>query len=378
VRTLASVLVVIGAGAGTAGALAPPVSNSRLRALASCTRPVVLRAGESVPAWRLGAIHFLSTRVGVGLTAPSVPCATPIEGGYEVGVRRQTTLLAFTGDGGRRWTTRGAALPEPPPGVQSEQIVAISREDVWAYSGSWGLMATTTGGENWTVQPVPGPITALAITGPTLWALGCPQRNNAVCHPALSRRRLPNGPWQQVHVPWPASRQFPQVSAPTPQVILRWASRPDPSWMGRPCSVAEFAATGAENWWVLCLGGAAAGSSTKALLHSTDAGGRWGVASQLTSLTAPPRPGSIPLSEPVALAAGSPTRLWLSSPNSMAESGDGGTSWTDVAGVNPQGWTTGFDVLSPTRAWLLAPGQGLWRTSDGSRWYAVGAGGPVP
>jgi len=96
--------------------------------------------------------------------------------------------------------------------------------------------------------------------------------------------------------------------------------RSDPSWMGRPCRAAAFAAAG-RSWWLLCLGSAAAGSSEKALLDTTDGGRIWTTASQVMSLTAPPRPGAIPLQEP--------------------------------------------------HAWLLAPGQGLWRTTDGRHWRAL-------
>ena len=51
---------------------------------------------------------------------------------------------------------------------------------------------------------------------------------------------------------------------------------------------------------------------------------------------------------------------------------DGGTTWTDVPGIDPEGVPAAFDVLSPKDAWLLAAGQGLWRTTDGRHWRAVG------
>ena len=51
-----------------------------------------------------------------------------------------------------------------------------------------------------------------------------------------------------------------------------------------------------KNWWLLCLGGAAAGASEKALLHTTDRGRTWTVISQVTSLTTPPPPGARPTS----------------------------------------------------------------------------------
>lgn len=41
-------------------------------------------------------------------------------------------------------------------------------------------------------------------------------------------------------------------------------------------------------------------------------------------------------------------------------------------GVNPEGFKTRVDVLSSSRVWLIAPGVGLWRTTDGAHWSALG------
>ncbi len=151
----------------------------------------------------------------------------------------------------------------------------------------------------------------------------------------------------------------------------RFAERPHPTWLGRPCQTAGLAAAG-RSWWLLCLGGAGAGSSEKALLRTTDGGSSWHVVSQVTSLLAAPRAGAMPLQEPDAIAAGSPERLWLATQNDLYESGDGGARWTWVRGPDPRGTPATFDVLSATEAWLLAPGQGLWRTADGRHWHALG------
>jgi photosystem II stability/assembly factor-like uncharacterized protein len=150
-----------------------------------------------------------------------------------------------------------------------------------------------------------------------------------------------------------------------------WSRVADPRWMSRPCQIADLASAGRRRWWLLCLGDAAAGSSTKALLRTTDAGRTWTIASQVASLTAPWHPGSVGNGEPNAMAAGSRSRLWLCFQNSMAESDDAGRTWTSVPGINPQGNPAAFAVLSPTRAWLLAAGQGLWRTTDGRHWRAL-------
>jgi photosystem II stability/assembly factor-like uncharacterized protein len=247
---------------------------------------------------RLGTIHFVSPRIGVGRTTPSSRCGP---------------MLAITRDGG----------------------------------------------SSWTVQPVPEPTAAPAVTRRTLWALGCPHLNNGRCRPVLARKRLlvvaTGGSDSQLRL------------AVSIDGGRRWRSS-SPRWSGRPCRGADVAAADPADWWVICIGSAAAGSSTKALLHTTDAGRTWSIASQVTSLTAPPQPGAISRAEPNALAAGSRTRLWLAGWNSMTESDDAGTNWTDVPGVNPEGAPAVFDVLSPNQAWLLAAGRGLWRTTDGRHW----------
>ena len=205
------------------------------------------------------------------------------------------------------------------------------------------------------------------------------------CFSVLLRKALPDGVWtlsspklaHGISAQFaPAGNRTIVVSAGNQIVTVRDGGRrytelPDPTWMGQPCFPAGLAAAG-NSWWLICLGGAAAGSSTKALLHTTDGGRTWTIASQVTSLTAPPQPGAITREEPDALVAASPTRLWLAALNNLFVSNDGGARWSWVRGPNPQGYPVSFDVLSPTHAWLLGTGQGLWRTTDGRHWHALG------
>jgi photosystem II stability/assembly factor-like uncharacterized protein len=336
--------------------------------------PARAACGGAVAPDHLGAVHFLTPEVGVGLTASGPPCPP---------------MLAVSHDGGRHWLTEGS--PFPGRGI-TEQLAATSTNRAWAAVGDGPLMATTTGGDHWTVQPVPGPIVSTEISGPTLWTLGCPHANNVSCRPALARKLLPGGVWRRLPVPKLESDPEPELALPSTTTALlhlrrpgasggtlvessdggrHWTRRPNPRWLGHPCWGFGFTTAGPRDWWLICLGGAAAGSSTKALLHTTDRGARWHVASQVTSLTAPLQPGAITRAEPDAFAAASPTRLWLATQNSLYESDDGGIRWTWVPGPNPQGSPASFDVLSPNQAWLLAPGQGLWRTTDGRHWRAL-------
>jgi photosystem II stability/assembly factor-like uncharacterized protein len=411
-RSLSSFLAVVGAGAGvalagtalTAGsgnrATARTRPNHRAARTASatatarCPQPVQVTAGQRVASRQLGAIDFISPTVGVALTASQILCELPVRGGFEGYSQRQTVLLAVSRDGGRTWVAQGTALPAPPRnGFFEQRVAATSLENLWASSGAGPLLATTTGGRQWTVQPVSGPVVAVEISGPTLWALACPPIVDVSCRPVLERKRVAGGAWRRLPLPKLESDPDPTLAPASATTVLvhvlrpganggtlvessdggrHWTRRPEPRWLGRPCWGAGFITAGPRDWWLICLGGAAAGSSTKALLHTTDAGASWQVASQITSLTLPVRPGAIPLAEPDALAAASPTRLWFAGQNSLYDSDDGGIRWTSAPGPNPQGSPASFDVLSPTRAWLLAPGQGLWRTTDGDRWHAMG------
>jgi len=47
--------------------------------------------------------------------------------------------------------------------------------------------------------------------------------------------------------------------------------------------------------------------------------------------------------------------------------------WTDVPqAFDPGGSPTAIDVLDAEHVWLLASGAGLWHTTDGFRWRAIG------
>jgi len=324
-------------------------------------------AGTVAPS-QLGAIHFLGPEVGVGLTLPTPRCAA---------------MLAISRDGGRRWLTEGSGLEGAG---RVEQLVATSTRRAWAVVGAGRVMSTTDGGTSWTAEPPRGSVMALVLGRRTLWMLDCLGGSAYSCDSVLVRKVLPNGVWT-ISSPKLLPNPEPKLALAGGRTVVatgggtvvivsdggkRFTERPVPTWMGQPCQTAGLAAAG-RNWWLLCLGGAAAGSSDKALLRTTDGGARWNVVSQVTSLTAPLRPGAIPRQEPDAIAAGSPARLWLATQNDLYESGDGGARWPWVRGPDPQGTPASFDVLTPTRAWLLAPGQGLWRTTDGRHWHALGA-----
>jgi hypothetical protein len=171
-----------------------------------------------------------------------------------------------------------------------------------------------------------------------------------------------------------AAGDSPGTLVSTANAGQTWSLEATPSGPGDLCtSDIGLATAGPIDWWLLCNGQAAAGSSTKALMHTLDAGQLWTTVSSVTSLLAPFQPGSVTTGGVTAIAAGSPSQLWLAWVNGLDESTDGGATWTTVSGVNLEGAYGSFDVWSASRAWLLAPGEGLWATTDGTTWRALGS-----
>ena len=361
-----------------------------------------MRSDVALPAWHMGAVHFLSATSGVGVTAESFPCFQRVTDGTQVESQRQPVRLAATTDGGRSWHVTGATVPlgPVPDGVVPEQIAAPSPADVWAVVGRGRLMATHDGGSDWQAQAVASPVAQVTAADGFVWAVSCPRVPGRIyplaCRPQLWRTRSAKDSWTRVALPRTTAQDAFHVrfavtsndmmialseasKRPDGELLtshdagLRWTKRRAPTWDHNKCdNVAGLTAHSPRSFWLLCLGAAAAGSSDKGLLHSTDAGRTWSTVSAVTSLTHSPRPGSLPVSEPSALAAGSQTRLWLSLTNGLAESNDGGRRWTAVPrAADPGGWPSVIDVLSARHAWLLASGAGLWRTSDGTHWRAI-------
>lgn len=370
-------------------------------AAARCARPAQLGAGVAVANWRLGAVYFLSPQEGVALTASSIPCDVPETGGHEVEFQRQPVRLALTEDGGRDWLTEGSPLSVAPVSW-GEQLVASSTQDVWAIAGHGQLLATTTAGGSWTSQPVPRPAVQLALSHQTLWALACPFVQTR-CRPALERLTLPRGGWTRLAMPRPLISPNPELAAPSDRIVAievapidrwagelltssdggrHWEERADPKWDRQACGPGGLTIASNSDWWLLCIGNGAAGSSTKAVVRTTDGGQSWHTMSAVTTLAGRQRAGSLPASEAGPLTAGSPTRLWLALTNGLAESSDAGKTWSIVPNVNLGGATAdSFDVLSTTEAWLLAPGVGLWQTTNGRTWFAssrIGAPNAAP
>jgi photosystem II stability/assembly factor-like uncharacterized protein len=356
-----------------------------------------------IHAWRMGAVQFRSPTAGIGVTASTLICFKHSKAGSQVSFRAQPVRIALSSNGGRSWRLTGRAAPAgPTPSSPSgEQLVAASHDRVWAIVGKGRLLTTTDRGRNWRRVAIPGPAVGLARSGGYIWSVTCAHVTSGTwpfaCRPRLWRASTGTGVWAQVTLPkLTAQEPYLDLTVASDRNVLldlltaghsatgemaistnagsTWHTRADPTWNGHQCMfTGDLAAAAPRTFWLLCLGGAAAGSSTKALLQSRNSGRTWRVVSAVSSLTRKPPPGSIPVAEPSALAAGSTKRVWLSATNSLAESDDGGRIWNDVASAfDPGGWSTVISVLDARHAWLLAPGAGMWSTTDGVHWKATG------
>ncbi len=357
-----------------------------------------------VSPWRMGAVQFFTPTDGIGLTASTLICSKHSKTGSQVSLRTQPVRLALSSDGGRSWRLTGtvALAASTTPMTSGEQLVAASSNRVWAIGGNGGLLATADKGRSWRRVMIPGRAVQLARSGDHVWSLTCVKVKSrawpSACRPQLWRAPIGTGAWVRVMLP-KLTAQDPDVNlaiASGQSIVVdllntgirargemaistnggsNWHTRPDPIWDGHPCTgVGDLTATAPSTFWLLCLGGAAAGSSTKALLESTNSASTWSTVSAVTSLVRRPPRGSLPLAEPSALAAGSTKRVWLATTNGLAESADGGKTWNDVpAAFDPGGWPTVISVLDARHAWLLAPGAGLWSTTDGENWKPTGS-----
>jgi hypothetical protein len=389
----------VAASGTSAAASRSSAAATRSGGAAGCRKPASLPAGAPVQAWRLGAVRFVSPDKGLALTAPWVNCEVPLGGGRgtQVYSQAQPVRLATTSDAGRHWVTSGTELPTASQPAALEQVAAVNEARTWVVSVTGQLLVTDNAGATWARQPLPTPVVAAASAGGWLWALSCPAVTGNVCRPDVERMKLPGGTWTATRPGTSTSLLDPQLnvlSATAAVVVLpgahpalastadggsRWTVRAAPAGPGNMCAGGGvsplFTAAGPRDWWLLCNGGAAAGSSTKALMHSADAGQTWTVAASILSLSAPVRQGSLARQDAAAIAAGSARVLWLATPNTLTESTDGGMTWAQTA-FNSQGTFGQFDVLSSTRAWLLAPNAGLWRTTNGTTWRQVGGTAP--
>ncbi len=112
-----------------------------------------------------------------------------------------------------------------------------------------------------------------------------------------------------------------------------------------------------------------------ALLRSDNAGRTWTVVA-VSIVGRPAPPGALPVQAQSGIAAYSASGLFLGSDNQLYVSADGGKFWSMATSGDLEGASGQFDVLPGTATWLLGPGTGLWQTTNGKNWHALGPLGP--
>jgi len=405
VMTAVSLIVLLAACGSNASGQRPTSSAGKGTSVSGLPACVGGTTEGAVPGWRMGAVQFFSPSSGIGITAGEFPCFTHSSAGSKASLRSQPVVVAVTHDGGRWWRLVGHPAPigPVPEGQVIEQLVAISPSQLWALVGSGRVLESDDSGQSWEVSRIAGPAVEITREGAYVWALACPaalsRTSPSACRPRLWRSGIRTRTWAQVALPditAQASEFVDLAISPDGDMILnvfsagriltgtqlistdtgrRWRLRPDPTWDRQACTLGGLQAAAAPHtFWLLCIEAAAAGSSSKGLLRTTNAGITWSTVSAAPSITSQPALGSITLEEPSALAAGSANRLWLALVNGLQESDDGGQTWSMVppGALDPDGWASAISVFDARHAWVLAPGVGLWRTTDGHDWQAIG------
>jgi photosystem II stability/assembly factor-like uncharacterized protein len=168
-----------------------------------------------------------------------------------------------------------------------------------------------------------------------------------------------------------------------------WTSRPVPC--PGPYSLgAELAASSSDDLWLLCGGQGTAGYQPKQLYRSADGGLNWELASSASGFfgtPASPTNGAEPIPAegyiaPLSighknLAIASSTTAWLfPSRGVVYKTTDGGFTWVPVPALRPAGFGSGapgnLTFLSGSDGWVCELGVGVWHTTDGSHWTALG------
>jgi hypothetical protein len=145
----------------------------------------------------------------------------------------------------------------------------------------------------------------------------------------------------------------------------------------------SFALDGAD-YWQLCIGGAAAGSSEKLLFRSTDGGNEWTLISRTSLGDPPPEPGvgdTLPNGNAASVLLFVDENdgwLGLTSPGqNLFRSQDGGVTWTAIADLPPAVPVNSVTFSSSTNGTVVTS-ESTWVTSDGGDTWTELTPTPVP
>lgn len=294
-------------------------------------------------------------------------------------------LVLHTTDRGKHWSVVG---PITEGSAGAREIRFADAANGWAFDP--GLYATHDGGAHWAAVPMQGNVLALEISGGTAWAVvsACAAQSGACASPTqLLRTPVGADQWAPVLAPLPPSTSQAQLVVHGSAVFVLADANPPfllastggaLAARNNPCPTdltpSALAGSSAVNVDVLCSGNGAAGSSSKQVMASSDAG------QTFHALAAAPLQG-----QPLALAAGSPTTIALAAASGASEIyrttaadtswatvltfPDGGAGWQDLGFtdathavvIHETGPATGG---SPTGAVYLSDDAGAtWHTT---------------
>jgi photosystem II stability/assembly factor-like uncharacterized protein len=347
---------------------------------AAPARPARTAGPPSAPPGTLVSAAFLSPAQGWLLL--SAPCG-----------RAFCLHLERTTDSGRRWTAvPSAQLARPALAGQIEAIRFADPRDGWAY-GSGRLLATHDGGHTWRAQALPGlgrpraTVEALGVLDGTVDALVAAGINPDDGGPSqLYASDTAQDSWRLVQAAGASGGEGSFTSAggagyaafagesgtaagTTVTGLALFRSRDGRNWArlpAPPCPGTPAAATGTM-LYLVCVDGAAAGSTGKLVYGSADVGRRW------RRLTSAPSGGDLD-----GVTASPDTLLvsWGGGAAGIYVSADGGRHWvTAYTGHIPDGITE-TAMTTATFGYAIDSGSVLLLTRDAGRhWAAVRAPG---
>jgi hypothetical protein len=358
------------------------------------------------------------------------------QNGYALAGHRGEAVLAETTDGGSTWQVRNDQLPSgygQSAGYPGQFEFTGSDGFLWGGAptadGAAPLWVTSDGGTSWHEASIGPVVYDVSAIGANVWALTSPCESTsatsataAPCALVLEQSLDGGTSWSAVNgsgltdlTDAPLGAQHVElaritlsrayvltadadqpVSAPNSDFSLVYTGDAGQTWSIRPVPCAgpfglgaEIAASGTEDLWFLCGSQASGGEQSKELYRSSDGGFTWALTASATGLGTPPPaasdPNTLPLGGYIApfsvghknLAVLSPSTAWLyPTRSSLLKTVSGGRSWTTVPDLVAAGFGAGspgnVTFISATQGWICAYGVGLWHTSDGVHWSALG------
>jgi hypothetical protein len=378
-----------------------------------------LSVGTPVPTTALLNVVFVDAQVGFALAG-----------------HRGEAVLAESTDGGSTWQVRNDRLPSgygQNAGYPGQFEFVGSDGYLWggapSAAGAAPLWVTRDGGISWHEASIGPVVYDVSAIGENVWALtsacsvtGAASAISTPCALVLRQSLDGGASWSAAGgagltdltdaSPGAEHVELARITPSRAYVLTATSDQPasDPNaafglfytgdagqtWSTRPVPCAgafglgaEVAASGTDDLWLLCGSQASGGDQSKQLYRSSDGGLTWVLSASATGLGTPSPPASdpntLPLSGYIApfsighknLAVLSPSTAWLyPTRSSLLKTVSGGRSWSPVPDLVAAGFGAGapgnVTFISATQGWICAYGVGLWHTSDGVHWSALG------